>query len=84
MWCTSKQAEIGCFKIINWSRLWLQASDVLKAITSIKAEEYINNQLRQLNTIKSELKESKNIVVKVKKELLSENKILQKKMKYVS
>lgn len=70
--------EIGLFKIISESAV---AAGVrrIEAITSIEAEKYIINQLTQLNTIKSELKNPKDIVIRVK-ELLSENEILQRQI----
>lgn len=70
--------EIGLFKILSESAV---AAGVrrIEAITSIEAEKYIINQLTQLNTIKSELKNPKDIVIRVK-ELLSENEILQRQI----
>ncbi len=70
--------EIGLFKILSESAV---AAGVrrIEAITSIEAEKYIINQLTQLNTIKTELKNPKDIVIRVK-ELLSENEILQRQI----
>ena len=51
----------------------------IEAITSVEAEKYITHQLTQLNTIKSELKYPKDIVIRIK-ELLFENEILQKQI----
>lgn len=70
--------EIGLFKIVSETAV---AAGVrrIEAITSVEAEKYIIHQLTQLNTIKSELKNPKDIVVRVK-ELLYENEMLQKQI----
>lgn len=70
--------EIGLFKIVSETAV---AAGVrrIEAITSVEAEKYITHQLTQLNTIKSELKNPKDIVVRVK-ELLYENEMLQKQI----
>ena len=70
--------EIGLFKIVSETAV---AAGVrrIEAITSVEAEKYITHQLTQLNTIKSELKYPKDIVIRIK-ELLFENEILQKQI----
>lgn len=70
--------EIGLFKIVSETAV---AAGVrrIEAITSVEAEKYIIHQLTQLNTIKFELKNPKDIVVRVK-ELLLENEMLQKQI----
>ena len=70
--------EIGLFKIVSETAVAAEVRRI-EAITSVEAEKYITHQLTQLNTIKSELKYPKDIVIRIK-ELLFENEILQKQI----
>ncbi len=70
--------EIGLFRIVSEGAV---AAGVrrIEAVTSIKAEDFINDKINELNEIKSLFKSTQNTVRQVS-ELQDENKILQKEI----
>lgn len=70
--------QIGYFKITSESAV---AAGVrrIEAVTSVKAEEFINEKLNQLHEISNELKNPKNILNGIKN-LLEENSRMKKEM----
>jgi alanyl-tRNA synthetase len=70
--------QIGFFKIVSESAV---AAGIrrIEAITSLKAEEYINEQLRLIGELKAVLKGSKDVVKSVES-LMEENTEMQKQI----
>ncbi len=70
--------QIGVFKIISEGAV---AAGIrrIEAITSVKAEQYFNQQLNVVNEVKALLKNPKDVVKSVQS-LLDENSALQKQM----
>ena len=73
-----KRQEIGLFKLTNETAV---AAGVrrIEAITSIKAQEFLTNELHTLNDIREALKHPKDIIKSVN-QLIEENSLLKKKI----
>jgi alanyl-tRNA synthetase len=70
--------HIGYFKIVSEGAV---AAGVrrIEAITAVKAEEFIDNQTKELNELRELLKNPKNTIVRIQ-EILDENAALQKRI----